>query len=303
MANETPSEVEARRVLDVWNVLRPPLRPSAEDVAWFARSIHPGEGLRILIQGATPELVDVAVREKASRVLSMDWHEPRFRAMQKLGREDWRSVEYLPNDWRIFVPKLEGSLDVVLGDGSLTMLAFPSEWEKVLKDVHRYLVPAGRLILRLPFQPEEPFDLDLYMKGMLLRFDADCVGADSVKRFTLLRNIISEFRIAFGLASAGADGVVDLSRRAELVDFFHAEFDSRCGQWEEWKAARGAMPTRAEILGQTNKLAGRAFPFWQPVVDLVQECGFNVTQSKWSGTRPAPGVMRFMLADRQENAD
>ena len=298
MSSETPFEAELNRVARVWGVLKSPLRPSTEDVKWFARSIQPGDGLRVLIQGATPELVDLAIRKRVSRVLSMDWHEPFFRAMQKLGVEDWGKVEYLRNDWRSFVPDLEGSLDVVLGDGSLTMLAFPSEWEEVLESIHRYLVPAGRLILRLPFQPEEPFDLEPYMKGTISRFEADCAGANSEQRFAMLRDIISEFRIAFGLASAGTDGVVDLNRRAELVHYFHTEFDARCGRWEEWKAAKVAMPTRDDILGQTNKLAGRAFPFWRPVVELVRKCGFNLIQTEWSGNRPASGVMRFMAAER-----
>jgi len=290
-------EAEVRRQDTVWSVLAPPLRPSDADLEWFARGWPAGGGQRVLIQGSTPELLDLAVRKQARRIIAMDWHEPLFRAMQKLAREDWGRVEYLPCDWRVFVPDLEGTMDLVLGDGTLTMLAFPSEWEKVLRDLHRYLVPGGRLIFRLPFQPDEPLDLEHYLQGVVSLVDSKSGAADSEQRFPLLRSIISELRIAFGVASAALNGTVERMRRAELVDSFHAEFTARCGHWNEWASAREAMPTKAGVLKGKNE-GGQAFPFWRPALDIVKQCGFDVKQTSWSGNRPAPGVMRFILADR-----
>jgi SAM-dependent methyltransferase len=287
---------EVRRLLAVWNVAAPPIRPSSEDIEWYAQNWKAGEKLRVFIQGVTPELVDLAMRKNASRIIAMDWHRPFFSAMRKLGRQDWGRVEELLNDWRKFVPELGGNLDMVLEDGSLIMVVFPSEWELVLKDIHRYLAPGGRIIFRLSFQPEEPFDIELYMKERLSRVDEECSGAGPEERLRIFWEAISEMRIAFGVASAANAGVVDLCRRAELVHCFHSEFTARCGHWREWEIARVAMPHEAEIW-KGNK-AGKAVPCWKAAVDLVQACGFRVNDVKWSGIRPVPGVMRLFAAER-----
>jgi hypothetical protein len=287
---------ESRRLLDVWNALASPLRPSIDDVNWYAQSLKDGQGLRILIQGFTPELVDVALRNNSSRIIAMDRDKPLFPAMRLLGCNDWTRVEKLYDDWRTFLPELEGNLDAVLGDGSLTLLAFPEEWRQVILIIYRYLVPGGRIILRLSFQPEEPFDLDLYMKETLSRLDVQCRETDPEQRFEILREVISEFRIAFGLASAGGTGAVDLQRRAELVHFFHTEISSRYGHWKEWARARVAMPAVEAI--RSGSKAGKAVPHWETAIDLIESCGFKMRDAQWSGSRPAPGVMRFLVAER-----
>jgi SAM-dependent methyltransferase len=289
-------KLEIQRLLSVWRALGPPLRPSPEDVEAFSQNWKAGEGLRVLILGVTPELVDLAVRKKSSRVIAMDCSRPAFTAMRIFGRENWDRVEALPNEWQIFLPDLEGTLDMVLGDGSLTMLAFPAEWEQILKNTHRYLGPGGRMILRLPFQPEEPFNLEMYMKETFSRFDHECAGAGDDQRLKLFRNLISEMRIAFGVASAGRNGVVDLNRRAEFVRRFHTEFAARYGHWKEWETVRIGMPPESEV--RYSGKTGKAVPSWPAAVGLFERHGFAVAGVKESGIRPAPGAMRFFIAER-----
>ena len=289
-------ESEIRRLLAVWNALRPPIRPSLEDVEEYARGWKTGEGLRVLILGVTPELVDLAVRKNASRVIAMDNHQQAFFAMRKLGRENWEQVEALRNAWQKFVPELEGELDLVLGDGSLTMLAFPSEWEQILKDTHRYLVPGGRMILRLSFQPDEAFDFELYMRETLSRFDREYAGAGCEQRIRTFQDLLSEVRIAFGVASAGGNGAVDLNRRAELVRDFHAEFNARHSHSREWETTRVAMPLETEV--RYSAKTGKAVPSWKAAVNLFEQHGFSLTGVKDSGSRPAPGAMRLFVMER-----
>jgi len=290
-------ESEIQRLLGVWRALGPPLRPSPEDVEAFSQNWIAGEGLRVLILGVTPELVDLAVRKKSSRVVAMDYSRPAFSAMRMLGRENWDLVEALRNEWQNFMPELEGALDIILGDGSLTMLAFPAEWEQILKDTHRYLVPGGRMILRLSFQPEEAFNLELYMKETFSRFEHECAGAGDDQRLKLFRDLISEMRIAFGVASAGRNGVVDLNRRAEFVRRFHTEFAARYSHWKEWETVRVGMPPESEV--RYSGKTGKAVPSWKAAVSLFERNGFAVAGAKESGIRPAPGVMRFLIAERK----
>ncbi len=269
-----PLDSEGQRLLAVWNASAPPVRPSDNDVELYAQSWKGGKGSKVLIQGVTPELVDLALRQKASRIVAMDQSRSAFPAMRQLGCLDWTQVEICHNDWRVFVPALKEKLDLVLGDGTLTLLVFPAEWEQVLDCTRRYLVPGGRIILRLSFQPEEPFDIDLYMKETLSCFDRKCSAAKPEQRLGLLREVISEIRIAFGLATAGASGVVDLHRRAELVRFFHAEFNARYGHWKEWEIVRIAMPPEVEV--RKGNRVGKGVPRWSAAVDVIEACGFRI---------------------------
>ena len=289
-------ESEIRRIIKVWDALAPPLRPSIYDIELYDRGLKDKKNSRILVQGATPELIDLALRKNASRIIAMSWETAYLPAMRHFGSLDWTRVEAFINDWRLFIPELKESLDVVLGDGTLTLLTFPQEWELVLQHLHQYLVPGGHVILRLSFQPEEPFDLDLYMKETLSRLDAECSGAESEQRLELLRNVVSEIRIAFGVGAAETMGFVDLDRRADWVRFFHAEFTARFGKCREWDIVRIGMPKEEAV--RNGKEAGKAVPRWDEAAELIEECGFRVRDVKLSGTRPAPGVMRLFSADR-----
>ncbi len=290
-------DTEARRLLAVWNALAPPLRPSSNDIELFAQGWKNWEGARILIQGVTPELVDLALRKNAARVIAMDWSRSSFLALKQLGREDWSSVENMVNDWRVFVPALEESVEVVLGDGTLTMLDFPEEWESVLKNFRQYLLPGSRIILRLPFQPEGPFDIDSHMRKIMSDFDARYARADSDRRREMLQALVSEVRIAFGIASAGSNGTVDPVRRAEMVHLFHNDFAARYGHLKEWEFARVGMPSEADVWKERR--AGKSFPQWKDSAGLVEACGFRIKRVEWSGTRPAPSAMRLFVAERQ----
>lgn len=297
MNQDLSLDPEVRRLLGVWNALAPPLRPSPQDVEFYARGWKNREGSRVLIQGVTPELVDLALRKKAARIITMDCSRPHLSAMRLLGREDWTKVEELQNDWRVFVPALEGNLDLVLGDGSLTMLAFPAEWESVLRDIRRYLVPGGRIVFRLSFQPDSPFDIDTFMRETMSGLDARCSRARPDQKLQMLREAVSEIRLAFGLASAGSTGAVDLVRRAELVHLFHSEFAARYGHWKEWDLVRIGMPSEVAIWKQNQ--AGKAVPQWNAAVELTEACGFRLKSLHRLENRPAPGVMRLFVAERQ----
>ena len=112
----------------------------------------------------------------------------------------------------------------------------------------------------------------------------------------MLRAVISETRLAFGLATSGDDGVVDLQRRAELVRFFHSEFAARFGHWKEWEIARFAIPPEAEV--RKGNRVGRGIPRWEAAAEVIEACGFHIGSVKWSEGAPAPGAIRLFVAER-----
>ena len=288
---------ESQRLLAVWNALAPPIRPSPREIESYARCWTGGAGARVLVQGMTSELVDLAIRRGASRVSGMDWREAMFPAMRCLGKEDWSQVENIVCDWRTFIPQLEGALDLVLGDGSLTMIAFPEDWERVLQILQRYLVPGGRAVLRLAFQLEEDFDFGSYLGKTLAHFDRECAKATPVQRAGLLRGLIAEIRLAIGLGSAGQTGAVDLGRRADLTRLSCTELTARYSHWTEWETLQVALPS--EENARKGIRTGKGVPRWEAARQLLEACGFRVRHVEWTGTRPAPGAMRLFAAERE----
>jgi hypothetical protein len=287
---------ESQSLLARWNASAPPLRPSSEEIEAMARCWNADEGVRVLVQGATPELVDLALRKRASRVIAMDWDAPMFPAMRCLGREDWAHVENLVCDWRTFVAELEGALDLILGDCSLTMLAFPEDWEQVFHVLQRYLVPAGRMIMRLPFQLEEPLDFSQYFPKTIACIEEEWVRTTFERRVALLRGLIAEIRSATGFVSADASGTVDLDRHAALIRFCWAELVVRFGNRPEWEPLQPFLKPETEI--RRGVRTRKAVPSWEAAAGLMERCGFCVRHVECSGTRPVPGATRVFAAER-----
>ncbi len=287
-------ESEIKRLLAARSALAPPIRPSSQDVEWFSQRLSAWDAVRVLILGLTSELVDLAVRNQALRVVVMDWHAPQFAAICRVSSENWTSVEQLVNDWRRFVPELEKSLDVVLGDGCLNFVAFPQEWEQVLLHIRRYLIPGGVVLLRLAFQPEEHIKIDSYLDETLSRFDAECPVLESRQRLELMRRIISEIRLLIVIESASMEGTVDFNRRMHLIRSVCDELERRYSRYREWEEVRAGFPP--EVIKGTGLRAIKGLPRWKQAVDLFERCGFTVTEVRESGTRPVPGAMILFAA-------
>jgi len=296
MQQRAVHDSEVRRLIAVWNALAPPLRPSPSDVELFAQSLEKWDEPRIMVQGATPELVDLALRNNAKRAIAMDYSISSLTAMQQLACEDWSRLEYYQNDWRVFAPELEGTVDAVLGDGTLTMLDFPKEWEDVIRNFKRYLVQGGRLVLRLGFLAEEPFHIDSYIRSLLSNVASRSARAEPEERRRMLREMVSEARIAFGIASAEANGVVNPSLRAEMVSLFHNDCEARFACFKEWESVRPGIPSPLDVWKENR--SGKSFPPWEETADLLQVCGFYIKSIQGSGTRPFPGAMRLLVAER-----
>ena len=113
----------------LWDVVAPPLRPSAEDLQVYAR--HAGG--RVLVLGATQELL--ALSPTGVAVDRCEEMVARVRGRVLVG--DWCAM-----------PLEDGSVDSVLGDGSLSAMGSLDERQRALQEVRRVLAPGGRVTLR-----------------------------------------------------------------------------------------------------------------------------------------------------------
>ncbi len=144
------------RVARMWSLLGPPLRPSPEDgefvrhaiEAWLATasSTQPVA----LVLGVTPELRAAAAHANA-RVIAVDRSQGMIRAVRTGAKGERDGV--LCGDWRKF-PLASKSVDLVLADGSFTLLAYPAGGAEVCNELQRVLRSGGRCVVRCFVQTE-----------------------------------------------------------------------------------------------------------------------------------------------------
>lgn len=134
-----------------WLTFRPPWRPSFQDIENYQCGT---EFIRapknILILGATPELRELASRQKA-RIWVADYSANMIRMMVKLFKTPNIPKENLIiNDWRRIDFKKKHKFSLVFGDLILRLLS-PSAQKKLLKNLCLSLEDGGVFITRVHF--------------------------------------------------------------------------------------------------------------------------------------------------------
>lgn len=128
-----------------WNRLASPLRPCREDVETIRQSLEPGGGLCLLL-GVTPEFTRLPARlvaiDNSAAMIGALW--PGNQAGRNVVQGDWLNL-----------PFAENSFDTVIGDGSLTLLSYPLQYERLFAQLSQVLKPCGKILIRFFVSPEE----------------------------------------------------------------------------------------------------------------------------------------------------
>jgi len=139
-----------QKVARQWSLLGPPLRPQPADTAFaraaidgFLRTDAPREP-RTLVLGVTPEL-RTAAADAGSRVVCVDRSRDMIRVIAN--GPDPASGYAACGDW-LRLPLPAKSVDLALGDGSFTLLAFPAQCEAVCSELRRVLRSPARVVVR-----------------------------------------------------------------------------------------------------------------------------------------------------------
>jgi phenylacetate-CoA ligase len=139
-----------------WSLIGPPLRPSAQDVAFCTAEMQRWVAVRgvprAMILGVTPELYHIPWPNGTS-LLAVD-------RTQNMIDTIWPgpSSTAICADW-IEMPVKNGSRDLVLCDGGNLLFSFPDEFGKLVRTMQRVLAPGGLCMFRLfvpPAQRETP---------------------------------------------------------------------------------------------------------------------------------------------------
>jgi len=136
-----------------WNVVDVPLRPCAEDVAFYEavahgwRLDHPGRRLRALLLGVTPEIATMRWPDGAS-LTAVDHSRPMVANV-------WPKPAHgiaVCADWRA-MPLANAAHDLALGDGCLTLLPPPGGYAAFAASLREALEDEGLVALRCFCRP------------------------------------------------------------------------------------------------------------------------------------------------------
>jgi hypothetical protein len=140
-----------------WAGLRPPLRPHP-DVCEAVRTLVSGHDASVLLLGATPELAEIPAQTIAvdRNALSLGFIWPGNTPARAALRGNWLAL-----------PCADGAFTAAIGDGSLSCLEYPVEYERVLYELSRAVRPRGRIVLRVYLRPDRPESTtDIYARAM-----------------------------------------------------------------------------------------------------------------------------------------
>jgi hypothetical protein len=233
-----------------WDLIGPPLRPSADELAvitGIVSELMPRIGSRrlsALILGVTPEYARLAWPPKSSLVAL----ERCATMIQHVWPGSTAATErVIQGDW--LVPEAAvGPFDLVLGDGVLSQLAYPSDYERFCQAMRGVTRPGGRWAIRLYARTGVPEDPERLL--------------DEVRAGRLTN--INEFKLRLGMALCDAQGTDDVGV-AEMWRF-----------WDQSRQREPGLPGRWSTELQTtieNYREGTArytFPRLDPVLDLLR---------------------------------
>jgi len=140
-----------------WSFVRPPLRPSAEDIDMVGAAVAEWTGINgqvnpsVLVLGVTPELCRLPLNS-GSRIIAADNSADMIRALWP-GSIRPRD-EAICSDWRS-LPLAANSIHLVLGDGTFSMLPYPAGYAALCAELRRVLRSQGRCVIRCFTQLEK----------------------------------------------------------------------------------------------------------------------------------------------------
>lgn len=175
--------------------MKSPLRPCAEDIAIVHAAINarlPGFGkarATAVVAGVTPELChlnsaaleQVVAVDQSPDMIGCIWP-GRLRPGDAVICANWRRM-----------PLAASSADIVLADGSLTPLPYPSGCSQFMREVRRILAPKGWCVIRCYTQPAQRERAE----NVLKQLNEGRIGSIHVLKF----------RLAMALQASAGEGV------------------------------------------------------------------------------------------------
>jgi SAM-dependent methyltransferase len=159
MSNQDASHFDP--YVQSWEWILPPLRPDDATLSEFARLVARSDHspLTALLLGVTPEIAK-ATWLQATRLTAVDQS---LAMMAAVWPGDTTMRHAVHGEW-LSLPLASQSQDLVMGDGVLTLFAYPHAQTQLTDELARVLKPGGRLLLRSFCRPEASLNLQAVLE-------------------------------------------------------------------------------------------------------------------------------------------
>lgn len=151
-----------------WSYVGAPLRPCAEDTELIESHINDNfelnNKLNALLLGVTPELALMRWPEK-TRLLAIDRNQAMIDGVWP--RKNLTiAATAVSGDW-LSTPCETSSMDIVVGDGCLTLLSYREHYAALFREIQRVVTPEGCFVIRHFTRPEQAEDIDEVFSDLL----------------------------------------------------------------------------------------------------------------------------------------
>ncbi len=285
---------EAEFFAGVWERLTVPIRPSSEGLELYRREIGGLSDESILVLGATPELIDMALDSDAGTVVSVERFPAVAEAMRSLGTRDWASVQMVLGDWLEDRPGFHSRFTYIACDGGLLFLRYPDEWQRLFGLARRYLKPGGVFVAKSWAEPEGQRDYDSLAAELIASFEAQQAGQSLERTRTAYRRLASELRVAALVDATNDDGLFDQQILVDRADRLIADMEAKFPDSESVAVSHAALKHLARSLpGSTDTVTGVGFDGAAP---LLQGQGFTDCEHLLLQDPPVPGGNYMLIA-------
>ena len=242
---------------DVWSRLTVPVRPGPEGLDLYREQMKRFARKHVLVLGATPELVDMAIQLGAERVVCIERNPEIMAAMRQLGEEDWSDVEMIAGDWLEKRSDSHGAFNCIVCDGGLLFLEFPGQWERLFALVCDYLLPGGVFVAKEWAEPRGQQGIRNCKVELIRTFEQQCPGMDDGQAAKAFSRLASELRLAAFIGMTCEDGSFAQAPLVARLDALIEELEKRFPDPELVAMTHAALKYLARSQpGTTDTVAG-----------------------------------------------
>jgi len=251
------SQVKALFFRDVWSKLTVPVRPGLEGLDLYREQMNRFARKHVLVLGATPELVDMALQLGAERVVSIERNPEIMAAMRQLGEEDWSDVEMIAGNWLEKQSEFHAAFNCIVCDGGLLFMEFPGQWERLFALVYDYLLPGGVFVAKEWAEPPGPREYETVKLELIRIFEQQCPGMDDEQAAQAFSRLVSELRLAAFIGLTCEDGSFAQEPLVARLDALIEELEQRFPDSELVAMTHAALRYLARSQpGTTDTVAG-----------------------------------------------
>lgn len=214
----------------VWGRLRVPVRPGQEGLDLYRKTLNNIPEKNVLILGATPELIDMALELSADKIVSMERNPEIIEAMRRLRTQDWRDVNLITGNWLEEHEDFHLSFNYIACDGGLLFLRYPDQWELLFKLAYGYLKPGGVFVAKEWAEPPGKRNYDQLIQELINNFDYRSKSLSRQEILEAYMYLASELRLASFVNTTKKDWSFD---QAILIERLDALMELLCRKYSD----------------------------------------------------------------------